>query len=149
MCDGVRMLRGSFGVVALARSSGGGAAEFQRQQRQYEREAERARKAAEAARKAAEREAKQRYLAGRTADAERRTRELDERVEQLRSVLTRGLSRSARIGAAQLHRQVTLRPLDLGPLAHPSPSPEWTQFAPPQPSALGRLFGGARYQRNA
>lgn len=134
--------------MALARSSGGGAAEFERRQRQYEREVERARKAAEAAQKAADREAKQRYLANRAADAERRTRELDERVEQLRTVLTRGLSRTARIGPAQLHRRATTPPLDLGSLAYPVPAPDWAQFAPPPPSTLGRVFGGGtRYEQ--
>jgi restriction system protein len=134
----------------MARSSGGGAAEYERRQRQYEREVERARKAAVAAQKAADREARQRYLASRAADAEQRTRELDDRVEQLRTVLTRGLSRPARIGPAQLHRRAKTPPLDLGSLARPAPAPDWAQFAPQEPSALGRLFGGgARYEQKS
>jgi restriction system protein len=132
----------------VARSSGGGAAEFERQQRQYEREVERARKAAEAAQKAADREARQRYIAGRAAEADRRTRELDARIEQLRTVLTRGLPRLARIGPAQLHRRDAPPRLDLGPLAQPLPPPDWSRFAPPQPSAIGRVFGGGtRYEQ--
>jgi restriction system protein len=135
-------------VVTLARSSGGGAAEFERRQRQYEREVERARKAADAAQKAADREARQRYLATRAAEADQRTHELDERVEQLRTVLTRGLSRSARVGPAQLHRRATPPPLNLGSLAYPVPAPDWAQFAPPPPSTLGRVFGGGtRYEQ--
>jgi restriction system protein len=133
--------------MALTRYSGGGPAEFERRQRQYEREVERARKAAEAAQKAADREAKQQYVASRAAEAEQLSREVDERVEQLRTVLTRGLSRSARIGPAQLRRRVAAPALDLGALAYPLSPPDWSQFAPPAPSTLGRMFAGARYEQ--
>src|SRR5262245_27864603 len=128
--------------------SRGGSAEWERWRRQQEREAERARKAAEAAQKAAEREAKRQYLEGRAAEAERRTGELESRVEQLRTVLTRGLARSARIDPSALRRRVAVPELDLGRLAVPTAPPDWSQFAPPSPSAVGRMFGGeARYQR--
>jgi len=132
----------------MPRSRGGSAAEWERRRRQQEREAERARKAAEAAQKAAEREARRQYLEVRAAEAERRTGELAGRVEQLGTVLTRGLSRSARIDPSTLRRRVTVPELDLGRLAVPIAPPDWSQFEPPSPSAVGRLFGGeARYQR--
>lgn len=129
-------------------SRGGSASEWERWHRQQERETERQRKAAEAAQKAAERAAKQQYLAARGAEADRRTRELEARVEVLRTVLTRGLSRSARIEPSALRRRVAVPALDLGLLAVPISRPEWSDFAPPSPSAMGRLFGGeTRYQR--
>ena len=132
----------------MPRSQGSGAAGFERRRIQQEREAERERKAAETARKAAEREARQAHVAGRLTAAEQRTADLERRVGVLRTLLVRGLARSARIDLAGLHRTVIEPPLNLGSLAAPAAAPQWSAFAPAQPSALGRLVGGeARYQR--
>ena len=87
----------------MPRSQGSGAAEFERRRIQQEREAERERKAAETARKAAEREARQAHVAGRLTAAEQRTADLERRVGVLRTLLVRGLARSASIDLAGLH----------------------------------------------
>lgn len=124
------------------------AGDYERWRKQQERAADQQRRMAEAAGKVAEREAKRLYVGRRAADAEQRTRELDERVEELRTVLTRALSRSGRIELARLRRRVIVPPLDLAGLAEPLPPPEWSRFVPPSPSALGRVFGGeTRHQR--
>lgn len=131
----------------MPRSRGPSAADHERWRKQQERDAERSRKAAAAVQKVAEREARRQYVAGRAADAERRSRQLDGRVQELRMVLTRGLSRSSRLELTRLRRRVTIPPLDLGTLAQPLAPPDWSEFAPTPPSALGRLFGGeTRYQ---
>ncbi len=136
------------GVTVLPRSRGVSAAEYDRYRRQQEREAERRRKAAEAAQMAADRENRRRYVASRLAEAERRTTDLQRRAEELRTFLVRGLSRSAQIDLVGLRRPFIVPPLDLGGLSSAKPPPDWTQFAPSQPGALGRLFGGnARFQR--
>ena len=131
----------------MPRSRGPSAADHERWRKQQERDAERSRKAAAAVQKVAEREARRQYVAGRAADAERRSRQLDGRVQELRMVLTRGLSRSSRLELTRLRRRVTIPPLDLGTIAQPLAPPDWSEFAPTPPSALGRLFGGeTRYQ---
>jgi restriction system protein len=51
-------------------------------------------------------------------------------------------------GFAELKRTVDVPPLDPGQDAKPLPIPQREAFAPAQPSAVGRLFGGTgRYER--
>jgi restriction system protein len=132
----------------MARSYRSSATEYEQWRRQQEREAERQRKAVDAAQRALDRANREHYQAARLHEAERLTAELHERVSELRTLLVRGLSRSARLDLERLRRQVTVPPFDPGQLGWPLPQPDWSQFDPPQPSVLGRFFGGDdRYQR--
>jgi restriction system protein len=123
------------------------ASDYERRRRQQEREAERSHKAALAAQRSADREAKRQYIAERVAEADRRTHALDDRVEELRTLLVRGLRRPGAIDLNKLRRHVTLPPLDLGSLGPQAAPPSWSDFEPPAPSALGRMFGAeGRYR---
>ena len=117
------------------------ASDYERRRRQQEREAERSHKAALAAQRSADREAKRQYITERVAEADRRTHALDDRVEELRTLLVRGLRRPGAIDLNKLRRHVTLPPLDLGSLGPQAAPPSWSDFEPPAPSALGRMFG--------
>lgn len=91
--------------------------------------------------------AKRQYVADRAADAEQRTQSLNARVEELRTILVRGLRRRGPVDPDRLRRQVSHRPLDLGGLGQPDRPPAWPEFEPPAPSPVGRLFGGdGRYR---
>jgi restriction system protein len=123
------------------------AGDYERRRREREREAERAQKAALAAQRSADRDAKRQYVADRADDAENRTHALNDRVEELRTLLARGLRRRRTVDPNRLRRQAAHVPLDLAGFDRPEPQPNWTDFEPPAPSAFGRLFGGdARYR---
>jgi restriction system protein len=110
-------------------------AEQQRQaaQRQADRD-ERARKALHDRRRVAERDA--------------RNDELQQRVTELETLLSSSLATEAGTGFAELRRTVDLPPFDPGQDDRPHPTPQWEAFAPAQPGAVGRLFGGAgRHER--
>jgi len=90
---------------------------------------------------------RERYLAGREMSAAGRTAEVVNRVAELRSVLTTGVGRSARVDVRLLRKQAWTPPLDLGDLAEPRPAPAWREFEPPHLGPLGLLFGRARHHR--
>jgi restriction system protein len=123
------------------------AGDHERRRKEQEREAERAHKAALAAQRNADRDAKRQYVADRAADADQRTQALNDRVEELRTILNRGLRRRKLIDPSQLRRTVPHLPLELGRFGLPEAAPAWSEFEPPAPSTVGRLFGGdARYR---
>ncbi|MFI2297828.1 restriction endonuclease [Actinacidiphila glaucinigra] len=87
-----------------------------RQQRAYERDLARSRREQQAA-----------YRQHREADAQRRTRELDARVEELRTLLAAGCRAPAfRLGA--LARSEELEPFTPGQLAYPVAVPDPNQY---------------------
>ncbi|MFG2303945.1 restriction endonuclease [Actinacidiphila glaucinigra] len=87
-----------------------------RQQRAYERDLARSRREQQAA-----------YRQHREADAQRRTRELDARVEELRTLLAAGCRAPAfRLGA--LARSEELEPFTPGQLAYPVAMPDPNQY---------------------
>src|SRR5690349_8935695 len=92
------------------------ASEYQRQRRQREHQAERSHKAALAAQRSADREAKRQYIADRASEADRLTHALDDRVEELRTLLVRGLRRPEAIDLDRFRRHVNRPPLDLSRL---------------------------------
>ncbi|WP_329190548.1 restriction endonuclease [Actinacidiphila glaucinigra] len=88
----------------------------ERQQRAYERDLARSRREQQAA-----------YRQHREADAQRRTRELDARVEELRTLLAAGCRAPAfRLDA--LARSEELEPFTPGRLAHPVAMPDPNQY---------------------
>jgi restriction system protein len=123
-------------------TSRGSRAEWERQRRAAEREEQQRARAEQAAAKAAAREAKQRHSASRANAAATKSEAITRTVEELTTILRRGVDRAARIDLTKLRRSVLLPELVLGELAHPVSKPEWWQFEPARPRALGRLFGG-------
>ncbi len=70
------------------------------------------------------------------------------RVAELDSVLNAGVRQRPLVTFPSLKRAPSYPPFDAGGLDRPLPGPRWEQFAPPPPSGLGRLLGGAaRYER--
>ena len=115
--------------------------------RQQLREAERERRDDAAARKAAEREAKQTAVAAGKDEAARRTDGINDVVELLSTILSRGLGRPPRFDLASMFRHDEMPPLDLGVRGRPAPPPRWDNLAPQEPGALSAVFGGrSRYE---
>jgi restriction system protein len=74
--------------------------------------------------------------------------DLQAQVTELDSVLTHGVEHPPDVSFTSLKRTLETPPFDSGGLDRPAPEPQWAQFAPQPPSALGRMFGGnARFQR--
>jgi restriction system protein len=110
-----------------------------------------AERAAERERKQKETEAaKERAAAESTArddEAADKTSAVERRVTELGSLLRSSLGRDPRIPFDSLLVSPAIPPLDLGVLANPLPVPQWADFEPDRPTALGRVFGGnQRYQ---
>ncbi|EGX56992.1 Mrr restriction system protein [Streptomyces zinciresistens K42] len=114
------MSRGSTGLVGVW-------AEVQRQQ-QRQREAEaRQRRQQEQQARAYQRRAAQSHRGYRQAEAQRRTAELDAKVESLQGLLAAGC-RAPAFRAASLMRTEEVQPFAPGPLAQPVPMPHAQQY---------------------
>ena len=112
------------------------------------RDREQARRAAMRQAAADERERKRLYIDDRKAEAAAMAVELQGRVAELDSVLTAGLQHGPGVSFASLKHTVEMPPFDPGSLGKPIAEPQWAQFAPRPPGAVGRMFGGgARYAR--
>jgi len=93
-------------------------------------------------------ERKRLYLEARKAEAASMTSEVQTRVAELDSVLNAGVRQRPLVTFSALKRAPSYPPFDAGGLERPLPAPRWEQFAPPPPSGLGKLLGGAaRYER--
>jgi restriction system protein len=125
----------------MANSRQGGSSDWQRRQAAQVREAERQRKAAE-------KEARERYIAERKRQVERKNQQLTDRISELESVLRRGLGRPTAIDPQSLMKRTHTPALDLGDLATPVRAPDWSLFVPSKPGAISKMFGGeARYEQ--
>jgi hypothetical protein len=125
--------------VARGSGSSGGSYSYRQwavAERAAEREREQRRKQAEKDRVAAE-------VAARDDEAAARTLDVEQRVAELESLLRSSLGRDPRIRFDSLRISASVPPLDLGPLTSPVPAPQWAEFEPERPTALGRMFGGA------
>jgi restriction system protein len=132
--------------VALA--AGQGRYDHEKWARQQVREEERRQRAEAAELKVAERQRKAAGVEAARAEAERLNAELDDRVDALRSILSSGLDRPARIDLSEQQGPGAPPELDLGSRATAPPRPRWEDFAPAEPGAFGGLFGGGRrYER--
>jgi|HubBroStandDraft_1064217.scaffolds.fasta_scaffold22021_2 restriction system protein len=121
-------------------SSGGSYRQWAASERAAQREREQRKKQAEKDRLAAE-------AAARDDEAVAKTEAVEQRVTELESLLRSSLGRDPRIRFDSLKISAAVPPLDLGPLANPVPAPQWADFAPERPTALGRMFGaGQRFQ---
>ncbi len=110
-------------------------------QREIEREAARAQRAHQSAVRDAERD----RIANRVEQAQRATDAVEARVQELSTVLVRGLARSADPDLDGRLERIRTADVDLGADAEPIPPPRWDDFAPPSPSWLGRVFRSRRH----
>jgi restriction system protein len=67
--------------------------------------------------------------------------DLQSRIAELDSVLTAGLHQGPGVSFALFKHTVEMPPFDPGGLDRPVAEPQWEQFAPPPPGALGRILG--------
>jgi restriction system protein len=134
--------------MAGGSGSSGSYRQWAAEQRAIERAREQAAKKAEAERRAREREQAAAESAARDEEARSKSAALDRRVTELETLLLSSLTRNPRISFASLKRSAIIPPLNLGTLAIPVPDPQWSDFEPPPPRGLQRMFGGSqRYQR--
>lgn len=121
-----------------SRSSGGSSSSY--------REWAAAERAAQKLRGQQERQAQKDRIAAearaRDKEAAVKTDAIARRVAELETLLRSSLARDPRVSFASLRITATVPPLNLGALADPVTAPEWADFAPRPPSALGRLLGG-------
>jgi restriction system protein len=111
------------------------------------REFEQAQRAARRQAAADERERKRLYIEDRKAEAAAMAADAQDRIAELDSVLTDGLQGPG-VSFASLKHSVKMPPFDPAGLDRPAAEPQWEQFAPRPPGAVGRVFGGsARYAR--
>jgi restriction system protein len=97
---------------------------------------------------ASERERKRLYIEERKAEAAAMAADLQARVAELDLVLASGLHQRASVSFSSLKHKAEMPSFDPGGLDSPLAEPQWAQFAPRPPNAVGRIFGGgARYSR--
>ena len=111
------------------------------------REAER--QAREQARLAKEQEKarQQRHIQAQLRAADRKTAAVEEQVKTLDEILT-GVLSSPALTFDSLKVTPELPAFDPGHLGTAEPAPDWTDYEPPGPGGLSRLFGGvARHER--
>jgi restriction system protein len=125
----------------MARGSGSSGGSSYRQWAAAEHAAERERQRKE---KQAEKDRQDAEAAARDEEAAARTEAVEQRVAELESLLRSSLGRDPRIRFGSLRISAAVPPLDLGPLANPVPAPQWADFEPAPPGALGRMFGGGQ-----
>jgi restriction system protein len=112
------------------------------------RERDQARRAALREAAANEKERKKLYIEDRKAEAAMMAADLQSRVAELESVLAGGLRREPGVTFSSLKRTARMPAFDPGGLDSPLTEPQWAQFAPRPPGAVGRMLGGgARYSR--
>ncbi|MFD8087051.1 restriction endonuclease [Kitasatospora sp. NPDC059722] len=114
--------------------------EFLRQQR----EVARMERAAEADRKRQERERHQAHLDRQAKLAADRTMQVEKEIDQLRRLLQDSLTVDLPVSLRQLRRTHKPQRFDPSPWPGPGPAPRWEDYAPAQPGALAKIFGGGR-----
>jgi restriction system protein len=126
---------------------GGSYSQWQRQMAAERREAERREKERQRQAKEREKAAKERYLASRQHEAEAKTAESERQIVVLDDILTSVLPLTPLTFGA-LKATQSLPRFDGGALALPRPAPDWSTFAPIEPTGMSRLLGGrARHTR--
>ena len=132
-------------MAAMARS--GSRSEWERQQAAQRREAERW--AREQSRLAKEREKQlhQQHLEAQQRAADAKATAVERQIKVLDEVLTSILPLPPS-SFERLQIVPKIPDFDPGPLGIASPMLDWNEYAPIEPSGLGRMFGGAaRYER--
>jgi restriction system protein len=121
--------------------------EYAERLKRLESAAAEARQAERAARKRRAEQAAQQYFADRTAEADRATRVLADRVTELRTILERGLRRNPRIDLAGMRAEFSQPAPDLGSVGWRAIPPDWSRYEPLPPSVVDRLAGNVRYRQ--
>lgn len=121
---------------------------FEREEAKAARDREQAQRATVRLAAANERERKRLYVEDRKAEAAAMAADVQARIAELDAVLTGGLHQQSGVSFASLKHMVNMPPFDPGGLDRPFSEPQWEQFAPQPPGAVGRMFGGStRYAR--
>jgi restriction system protein len=116
--------------------------------RQARREHEQAGRAAKRQAAHDKKERDRLYLEDRKAEAADMTADLEARIAELDSVLTAGIRQRPLVTFKALKHDPAYPPFDPAGYDKPLPAPAWEQFAPPPPSGIGKMLGGAaRYER--
>jgi restriction system protein len=122
--------------------------EFQRAQARAVREAAKAERDRQRQGVVDERERKQLYVEDRKAEAAAMAEDVRARLAELGGLLRAGLRDRPVVTFGDLRQTATYPAFDAGPLGRPVPPPRWEDFAPQEPSGLGKLFGDAgRFER--
>jgi restriction system protein len=114
---------------------------------QAQRDQEKRRRAQEQQARQDEKERKRLYIESRKQEAADLTEDVGKRIEELESVLAYGLKNPPNISFEEAKRSFVPPAFDSEGLDRPLPAPLWEDFAPPRPSLMGRLAGGARYRQ--
>jgi restriction system protein len=133
-------------VMVLSRSRIA-SAEIAQRRKEAEHAAAEARRAERARQKIRAEESTRQYFADRAADARHRTRRLEARVEELRTILERGRRRAPRIDLGGLREQFQQPAPDLSSVGWRPTPPDWSRYEPPPPSVLDRVAGAAARHR--
>lgn len=83
------------------------------------------------------------YVEGRQTEAAAMAEDIRARLAELGGVLRAGILDRPVVTFASLRHAGTYPEFDAGQLGSPLPPPQWEDFAPPEPSGLGKLFGAA------
>jgi restriction system protein len=124
----------------------GGRSQWERQVAAQRREAEQQAKEEARRQKEEEKARKLRHLESQQREAEAKTAAVERRIKLLDEVLTSILPLSP-LSFERLKVSPQISRFDPGPLGRALPAPDWSQFAPAEPSALARLFGGELERR--
>ncbi len=127
---------------SVLKASAASMAHYERERLRAERERVRHLNNTERETKKLEREVRLEYLQQRQEEAESLTAELDRRIEEFTTILSRGLTSARPIDFHSLKRQPETRPFQGGALATAERPPARREAAPP--SLLRRLFPGAK-----
>jgi restriction system protein len=111
--------------------------------KQAARQHQQAERAAQRRMAADEKERQRLYVEDCKADAADMTADLNDRINELASLLTTGIRKKPLIAFKGLKHDLSYPPFDPDGYGEPLPAPAWEQFAPPPPSGLGKMFGGA------
>jgi restriction system protein len=122
--------------------------EFQRAEARAAREAAKAERDRRRQAAVDERERRKLYVEDRKAEAAAMAEDVRARLAELNGLLRAGLRDRPVVTFGDLRQAATYPAFDAGPLGRPVPPPLWEDFAPPEPSGLGKAFGGAgRFER--
>ena len=144
--------------AAAVRQHAAALREAERTQKASVRAAEQAARADARAKAQAEKERKQAYLEASQARVAAQNASLAARIDELDGLLHATLERDDHIDFRSLKKVAQHPAFDPGRDAHPLPAPQpvlapaepsWSQFAPPEPSGMAKVFGGQRRQEKA
>ncbi|MEX5635549.1 restriction endonuclease [Parafrankia sp. FMc2] len=119
-----------------------------REATRIDREAQQALRESRRTQAASDRERARQHVQEREADASAQNAHLNLRIAELSTVLSSSLATSPGFPFDVLRQTPNAPAFDPDGLDVPAAPPDWADFEPPPPGAVGRVFGGAgRYER--